>query len=116
MNEAVRIGVDYRLQPFQQLRIIIQRLRHHRLLHQDQLFLRDIKCAQRLDVGRGSDDDLRIEVLQHALEALRRRFDVKVGITVAAVEYAEVRNNGLRALGKKYGYRPSEGGSLFQDQ
>src|SRR5581483_811147 len=95
MNQAIRIGVDDCFQPFEQHGLVIKRLGGHRLLDQQQAIGWDVQRAQGIGILRGRNNDVRVEVLQHAFETLRRRFDIQVGVGVATVKDAEIGNDVL---------------------
>src|SRR5581483_632976 len=116
MNQAIRIGVDDCFQPFEQHGLVIKRLGGHRLLDQQQAIGWDVQRAQGIGILRGRNNDVRVEVLQHAFETLRRRFDIQVGVGVATVKDAEIGNDVLGALGQEDRYGPPHHGTVPQYQ
>src|SRR6266699_6528087 len=101
MNDAIGIGINDRFEPLRNKRSIVVRLGDHGVLDQEQFRGWNINGLESGGLRGGRDDDFGIEILQHALEPLRWRFDIKVGVAVAAVENTDVRDNIAGAFGKE---------------
>src|ERR1041385_21093 len=79
----------------------MQSFRNHRLLDQKHFGDRNLNGLERRNLRSRGDDDFGSQVLQHSLQPLRRRFDIEIGVAVAAIENPDVRHDVASAFGEK---------------
>src|SRR5437588_2947377 len=87
---------------------MVELLLNHGLFDYEQFFAREAQVQKGRSVRCVGDNHLGGDIYEHALQPLRRRFNVKIGVGVATVKDPEVGDDALRALGEKDWHWPTE--------